>query len=57
MDAAAETIRLRHELKHYQSELRMVTDPRDTRVLIEFIAEIEARLRDLERVRSTKSQR
>ena len=57
MDAAVETIRLGHELKHYQSELRVVTDPRDMRVLIEFIAEIEARLRDLERVRSTKSQR
>jgi hypothetical protein len=57
MDAAVETIQLRHELKHYQSELRVVTDPRDMRVLIEFIAEIEARLRDLERVRSTKSQR
>jgi uncharacterized membrane protein YccC len=43
-DTAAEMVRLEHELTHYRSELRVVTDPRDRKVLIEVIAEIEARL-------------
>jgi hypothetical protein len=51
MNAAVESIRLKHDLKHYQSELRVVSDPRDMRVLIEIIALIEMRLRDCQVVR------
>ena len=48
MNYTPETIQLRRDREHYWSELRTTTDPRDMRVLIEFIATIEERLRDLQ---------
>ncbi|HUK10219.1 MAG TPA: hypothetical protein VLX09_20275 [Stellaceae bacterium] len=47
-DTAAQIVQLERDLKHYRSELGIVSDPRDRRVLVEVIAQMEARLRDLQ---------
>jgi hypothetical protein len=48
MDHLVESDRLRRDLKHYRAELSSIVDPRDAKVLIEHISEIETRLRTFE---------
>jgi len=50
-DTAAQIVQLERDLKHYRSELGIASDPRDRRVLVEVIGQMEARLRDLQAAR------
>jgi hypothetical protein len=48
MDLKAETNQLSRDLRHYLTELAAVTDPRDAKVLTEYVRAIQTRLRLLE---------
>jgi hypothetical protein len=48
MERNAEADQLRRDLKHYLTELDAVTDPRDVKVLTEYLLAIQNRLCNLE---------
>ena len=48
MERNAETDQLRRDLKHYLTELDALTDPRDVKVLTDYLLAIQARLCNLE---------